>query len=353
MTTMEQEGQEAEKEANACKTKNSSWEEDFYWTHFQFTHFFRFLHAGFHRTLALPKKFSGRLKAKLPETVTLTGPSRVKWTVGLTTTTLAEESTVSFSRGWSEFAADNSLQVDDLLVFKYNGESRFDVLILETGTSCEKPAAYFAKKGKTTGENFAGVHVSPASPPAGDDNIGADGIPPPPEKYVEIVVDDDEPTSSTGQPVSSGVSNKRTNPKLKRTKLVVEQYDRYVTEESKRKAVTMARFAAGRDCFISVMKTSSVCKTFYLSVPSAWMKKHLNYGETQELILRVGENEWPVKFRPRKKKGWGGLGGGWRIFAQDNNLQPFDVCLFQPSSATSVLLNSAAVVLEVKIFRCS
>ncbi|CAI0462234.1 unnamed protein product [Linum tenue] len=305
---------------------------------------------------ALPKKFSGRLKSKLPETVTLTGPSGANWTVRLTTTTSAADaqSFVCFSRGWSEFAADNSLQVDDLLVFKYNGESRFDVLILETRTSCEKPAAYFAKKGEISGENFAGVHVSPASPPAGENNSGADGnIPPPPEKSVEIEVDDDEPTSSTGQPVSSGVSNKRTNPKLKRTKLVVEQYNRYVTEESKRKALTMARFAAGRDCFISVMKTSSVCKTFYLSVPSAWMKKHLNYGETQELILRVGENEWPVKFRPRKKKGWGGLGGGWRIFAQDNNLQPFDVCLFQPSSAASVLLNSAAVVLEVKIFRCS
>ncbi|CAI0462235.1 unnamed protein product [Linum tenue] len=228
---------------------------------------------------ALPKKFSGRLKSKLPETVTLTGPSGANWTVRLTTTTSAADaqSFVCFSRGWSEFAADNSLQVDDLLVFKYNGESRFDVLILETRTSCEKPAAYFAKKGeisgerktKTTGENFAGVHVSPASPPAGENNSGADGnIPPPPEKSVEIEVDDDEPTSSTGQPVSSGVSNKRTNPKLKRTKLVVEQYNRYVTEESKRKALTMARFAAGRDCFISVMKTSSVCKTFYLVIQS-------------------------------------------------------------------------------------
>ncbi|CAI0403171.1 unnamed protein product, partial [Linum tenue] len=163
MVTMEQEGQEEEEEANACKSKSSSsWEEDMYWTHFKFTHFFRLLHAGFHRTLALPNKFSGRLKSKLPETVTLTGPSGANWTIRLTTTTSAADaqSTVCFSRGWSEFAADNSLQVDDLLVFKYNGESRFDVLILETQTSCENPAAYFAKMREISGEPKGSPEVS-------------------------------------------------------------------------------------------------------------------------------------------------------------------------------------------------
>ncbi|CAN1136417.1 B3 domain-containing protein REM16 [Linum perenne] len=87
-----------------------------------------------------------------------------------------------FSRGWKEFAAENSLQVDDLLVFKYNGDSHFDVLILDSRTSCEKATAYFAKK-KNNGDQQPFVisggkrkklngGIGPASPPSSDDGNG-------------------------------------------------------------------------------------------------------------------------------------------------------------------------------------
>ncbi|CAN1163810.1 B3 domain-containing protein REM16 [Linum perenne] len=346
LTMEEEEGGESK----AC----SSWEEDIYWTHFQFTHFFRLLHAGFHLTLAMPIKFSRNLKSKLPETVTLTGPSGSNWTVGLT----KKAETMLFSRGWKEFAADNSLQVDDLLVFKYNGDSHFDVLILDSRTSCEKATAYFAKKKNNRDQQPFVISggkrkklnggIGPASPPSSDDGNGT----PTAEDDVDL------PGSSTDwQPVSSGECNKRTKVKDKRGKLGVHQAEQNrapVTEESKRKALRLARYAGNQDSFIAVMKTSSVRTSYYLSIPCGWIKKHVEkHWETQDVVLRVEEDEWPVKFRPRKKKNqyWGGFGNGWRIFVKDNHLLPFDVCLFQPCKSTSGT-NNSALVLDVKIFRC-
>ncbi|KAK2398498.1 B3 domain-containing protein REM16 [Trifolium repens] len=121
---------------------SKSWEEDIYWTHFQFIHFTQFLRNDFHQQLALPKTFSNNVKKKLPEIVTLKGPSGVVWNVGLTT----RDDTLYFTIGWQQFVKDHSLKENDFLVFKYNGESHFEVLIFDGESFCEKAASYFVRK---------------------------------------------------------------------------------------------------------------------------------------------------------------------------------------------------------------
>ena len=88
---------------------------------------------------ALPKTFSDNLKKKLPENVTLKGPSGVVWNIGLNT----RGDTVYFVDGWQRFVKDHSLKENDFLVFKYNGESLFEVLIFDGESFCEKAASYF------------------------------------------------------------------------------------------------------------------------------------------------------------------------------------------------------------------
>ncbi|GAU15370.1 hypothetical protein TSUD_04390 [Trifolium subterraneum] len=121
---------------------SKSWEEDIYWTHFQFIHFTQFLTTHFQQHLALPKTFSNNVKKKLPENVTLKGPSGVVWKVGLT----SRDDTLYFTSGWQQFVKDHSLKENDVLVFKYNGESHFEVLIFGGESLCEKAASYFVKK---------------------------------------------------------------------------------------------------------------------------------------------------------------------------------------------------------------
>jgi len=117
---------------------------------------------------ALPKTFSDNLKKKLPENVTLKGPSGVVWSIGLNT----RGDTVYFVDGWRRFVKDHSLKENDFLVFKYNGESLFEVLIFDGESFCEKAASYFVlecgqahteqrgNKGKNSNNFFEEVNTS-------------------------------------------------------------------------------------------------------------------------------------------------------------------------------------------------
>lgn len=90
----------------------------------------------------IPLKFSENLRKKLPEIVTLKGPSGNTWQVELST----NEDIMFFRHGWEEFVKDHFLEEKDLLIFKYNGDSCFDVLMIDGQSLCEKEASYFVRK---------------------------------------------------------------------------------------------------------------------------------------------------------------------------------------------------------------
>lgn len=48
--------------------------------------------------------------------------------------------------GWTEFVNAYSLEENDILIFKYNGNSCFSILIFDRGSLCEKESSYFIKK---------------------------------------------------------------------------------------------------------------------------------------------------------------------------------------------------------------
>jgi len=91
---------------------------------------------------ALPKTFSDNLKKKLPENVTLKGPSGVAWNVAIVT----RADTLFLEDGWEEFVKDHFLKLNDCLLFKYNGESQFDVLVFDGWSLCERASSYFVRK---------------------------------------------------------------------------------------------------------------------------------------------------------------------------------------------------------------
>jgi hypothetical protein len=60
----------------------------------------------------------------------------------------------------------------------------------------------------------------------------------------------------------------------------------------------------------------------------------------------MGKNEWLGKYCYHNIRNNGGLTGGWKYFALDNNLEEFDVCLFKPAGHLHDIL-----ILEMSIFR--
>lgn len=81
------------------------------------------------------------------------------------------------------------------------------------------------------------------------------------------------------------------------------------------------------------------------NLPTEWVMKYISL-ENQDVFLRFGGREWRTRFnynRPRKSAG---LTSGWNHFAVDNNLEEFDVCVFEPGSPVN-----DSFCLDVKIFR--
>eukprot|EP00257_Ricinus_communis_P016558 XP_015574761.1 B3 domain-containing protein REM16 [Ricinus communis] len=346
-----------------------SWEEEIYWTHFQCLHFSQILHPGFDRRLAIPEQFTKNLRRKLPKIITLRGPSGRTWEVGLA----ANDDTVFFNHGWEAFVIDHSLQEKDLLIFKYNGDSCFDVLIFDGQSLCEKAASYFVRKcghreqesGCQTKRRIGEISVE-ATLPSPENPVEG----PTPEKSANT----DIYTTPLRQPITSRAYTKKTRREvewikdiLEETSTSIEEVDtkpdieqispdvihnvpylssrRLITEEEKQNALQLAQAALTSEGFMVVMKPTHVNRRFYMSIPSGWMVKHLSSLEKQDVILCVKEKQWVTKFCYQKSKHSGGLSGGWKSFALANDLQEFDVCVFEPSG-----LQNNAVVLNVNIF---
>ncbi|XP_004499104.3 B3 domain-containing protein REM16-like [Cicer arietinum] len=392
-----------------------SWEENIYWTHFQFVHFTQFLHKDYHQQLELPKTFSDNVKKKLPENVTLKGPSGVMWDIGLTT----RDGMAYFTNGWQQFVKDHSLKENDFLVFKYNGESLFEVLIFDGESFCEKAGPYFVRKcGQAAAQTEQGggcsskrretdnsveevntpsnggdegdspeksAHlngiqvpfVAPSNTPNGKtSNAGVESSGP--EQEMEDAVNETDPTADPSQtngkrvrksvyaatPVqikrrgrppkpsnSQGralnwVADAEHSPKCRSgTCELYTSNRRPVTQNEIENTLLLAQAACTNECLLVTMRPSHVYKRFYVSFPNKWILSYIS-PSSQEVILRMGEGEWIAKYCYHNIRNNGGLTGGWKYFALDNNLEEFDVCLFKPSGHLMDRL-----IIEMSIFR--
>ncbi|XP_055960185.1 B3 domain-containing protein REM16-like [Mercurialis annua] len=341
-----------------------SWEEELYWTHFQYIRFSLFLHAGFDHHLAIPEKFTRNLIKKLPDTVTLKGPSGTAWEVGL----ISHDNILHFSRGWQEFVEGHSLEENDILVFKYNRESCFDVLMFDGQSMCEKAGSYFLtkcvpKEYKTTGcqtkrTGESSTEVLSASPRNGS---GDSKLKKPTHNCVY---------TASGRPAI--VPNKKVRreikfapvhmPNMKRKRKpgavdveakaeITHPFPGLLNRRSKQDEATLyalqsAQAVVTPNGFIAVMKPSYVSKKFFMSIPWAWVSKHITSEENQYVILRIKEKTWKIRLYYSKEPNRGCFIAGWKSFVLDNSIKESDVCVFEPGIPLDNM-----IVLDVNIFR--
>ncbi|XP_050233959.1 B3 domain-containing protein REM16-like isoform X2 [Mercurialis annua] len=346
-----------------------SWEEEIYWTHFQCLHFSQFLHPGFHKRLAIPEQFTKNLRKKLPNIITLKGPSAKMWEVELTT----DDDIVFFTHGWDAFVNDHSLRENDLLIFKYNGDSCFDVLMFDGHSMCEKAASYFVRRcenreqgsqikrkiGEISMEATLPSPNTPVQAPTPDKSANNDIGTSPLRKpvmaspvttkrawsKVECVQNTHEEQSTSFEEVETKPDTEFVSPMVVHDVPFISSR-RLISDEEKENVVKLALTALTSEGFMVIMKPTHVYRRFYMSIPSGWASKHLNSLEKQDVILRRKDNQWATKFYYQKSKNSGGLSGGWKNFAMANDLQEFDVCIFEPGGKTH-----DTVILDVNIFR--
>ncbi|KAH6765031.1 hypothetical protein C2S51_016280 [Perilla frutescens var. frutescens] len=327
-------------------TECRRWEEEMYWSRFQTVQFCQFLSGRFHHQLAIPEKFGQSLKEKLAGTVALKGPSGHVWNVGV----MVDGDKLLLKHGWNVFVEDHSLKENDIVIFRYHGNSMFDVMMFDQETLCEKSASYFVKKcdhssiddrGTKRMRSFGGLDLD-------DTNILED-VANCHRAKTPITNDAARTPPSRTQPARSTTKGQRGTKKSKQGSsgaypLQLKSRRREVTEEEKEKVKRMAVEAASTDnSFIVVMRASHVYKGFFMSIPAEWVKVHLP-TRSQNVELRVGDNKWQAKYL---FKGYGGgLSGGWKNFVLENFLEESDVCVFDLESVTRDVF-----ILDVKIFR--
>ncbi|KAI8549802.1 hypothetical protein RHMOL_Rhmol06G0053600 [Rhododendron molle] len=316
----------------------SKWEQDMYWTHFQSIMFLQILPPGFDQQLAIPEKFAKNMKKKLPENATVIGPSGGKWNVGL----VSSGETLLFRHGWKEFVKDHFLKEDDVLIFKYNGESRFDVLIFNGQSFCERESSYFVTKSKcghtacdggfrtkkNTGESpvevgfdssDCGGESTPSKKPKNNENLKSARLGRRTQSRTRVgarKVNSVAKDGTVGCYPLQYVSNRRP-----------------ITEEEKKNALQMARAALTPGSCIVVMRLSHVYRGFFL-------------GEDVTLRVKGKEKTWHARYNGIVRNPARGLSGGWKDFVFDNNLEEFDVCMFELASG---ILDD--IVMDVTIFR--
>ncbi|KAH9615782.1 hypothetical protein KSS87_015158 [Heliosperma pusillum] len=122
-----------------CKT----WEEEMYWKHFYTMHFYLVLPKDFHDHLVLPSKFAEHVSSKLPNKVSLIGPSSSSWDVDVSK---AGNQVAFVGDGWKDFAKAYNLEENVMIVFKYMQNMSFEALIFDHNNMCEKESSYFVKK---------------------------------------------------------------------------------------------------------------------------------------------------------------------------------------------------------------
>ncbi|XP_059639687.1 B3 domain-containing transcription factor VRN1-like, partial [Cornus florida] len=219
---------------------------------------------------------------------------------------------VWLQNGWQEFKVYYSIGHGHLLVFRYDGNSHFHVLIFDlSGTEIEYP--------------FSDIHVEQTNNNAGYEMPNTDGI----EVDDSDEILNDFPACQTREIIKECIGGMATTPRHLHSK----------APEGRRRG---GRASAEKD--IAFQRAKAYIGRSFLHeekcVPLVFARKY--FADKQDIVLRVSDGRtWSVKCNFSKTNAK--ISGGWQSFVEDNNLKVGDVCVFQ-------LINGIEPSLKVIIF---
>ncbi|XP_041015198.1 B3 domain-containing protein At1g49475-like [Juglans microcarpa x Juglans regia] len=288
-------------------------------------HFFKIMlpSAMAQKKLRIPVKFVRLFGDELPTVVTLILPNGCSWQVGLERATHEKE--IWFHKGWHDFVEYHSIDSGHFLVFRYEGNSNFHVLVFDK-TSTE--IQYSSK-------NLDDDHTIMVS----DDDVEKSSHDDKSKETREIILskhkDGETSDHDRERPVVlSGTSTKERSLRMSRGR-----------ERAIQAAIT---FKPKNPSFMRIMPRSSASYRMY--VPSGFATSYLSLNQSIKLQTsdeNDGQREWHVICRchhNRQPRLSLKLGSGWKVFARDNNLKEGDAFVFE-------LVQRNPTVLKVSIFR--
>lgn len=312
------------------------------------SHFFKVVLSPADRGIRIPTAFMRDYGGSLKKVVVLKVPTGASWPIEL----LQTEFGTWLDKGWKDFAEYYSIRECYFLVFKYGGDSQFQVIIFDPSASeIEYPVGAPEDDGARDHENQqlmrrrtmfqksdevetddASIEILEEVPAAASchtkqgrksaqiheekdsdcrkyervEKFKADVIPP--QRMIKK-------ESSEGMPGTLQSANAKSETVIDKDKFISYRRAKAFTSEN--------------PFFISFMQPSYVSYSYKLWFSPAFTKKYLKEYNHWDMELRVSEETktWPVTcciYTTRAK-----ITRGWEEFVVDNNLVVGDVCVFE------------------------
>ncbi|XP_077218594.1 B3 domain-containing protein Os01g0723500-like [Tasmannia lanceolata] len=265
-------------------------------------HFFKVLLGDFSHHLRIPPSFMKHISKEVSSkrTAILEGPTNKVWHVELSQKTNG----TYLQDGWQEFVKAHSLKVSEFLVFRYDGNMRFNVLIFDK-TACEREDIF-------TSDSFQEPTLF-----NGPEKQGKYKPSPKPEGVIRIETEDLDLPASVAETVHYLGSRQ------------------HVMSEENGKAQERANsFTSDFPFFTKIINANHVGRGSTVPIPVSFVRAHLP-KESVKIILQDPKGKaWEVKYVTYESRntipgGWGALSAGWIAFARGNNLLEGDSCIFE------------------------
>ncbi|KAG2700944.1 hypothetical protein I3760_06G019800 [Carya illinoinensis] len=285
-------------------------------------HFFKIIlpHSMDDMKLGLPSKFVREFGDELSTVAVLTVPNGCSWKVGLE----KAENKIWFHDGWEDFVHQHSIQKGYFLVFKYEGDSNFHVIIFDlTATEIMYPSDGDGKMTQNPKlENQVEIIEADSSEESGQRNLDKNEMST--ELHDHELFTKQEEDREMGN--FSDISSRR---RMIRSRV----------KEKAKQAATM--FKPTNPHFISILRQYNFTNAF-VSLPRRFATKYLSGKRAIELEDCEGKQWHCVCRRTNGTNAPSRIGKGWNAFCKTHNLKIGDACVFE-------LIKKNGVVLKVSI----
>ncbi|GLU13644.1 hypothetical protein SLE2022_302680 [Rubroshorea leprosula] len=270
------------------------------------------------RKLRIPRNFLRKYGNGMSSPVVLKVPSGAAWEVGLA----ESEGDVWLQNGWKEFADHYCLNDGHFLVFRFEGNCNFHVLIFDkSGSEIEYPHGHvedsrlgeeFQEPTRTESEDYISVEALLEIPPCRK-VIQQSPVPcPRPCKKMR--------TNSTEEYKFNPMLGKRDGSGSFTGHGGIQVPKRM----EKKKAIEMATAYKSKNPFVLVaIQPSCITPGYRIKLPGRFLKKHLMKNVCDIILHTLDGKTWSARLSNDS------ICKGWRAFVLDNNLEVGDVCVFE------------------------
>ncbi|CAM0150204.1 unnamed protein product [Urochloa decumbens] len=346
--------------------------------------------------LKIPAAFYQNLKEQPTGLVSLKGPSGNAWQAVLT----SDSEGWFFGQGWKEFVMDHSVKQGHFLVFTYDGLSRFSVTVFGSLGIVDSPALVAKPTNDVVikiEDDEEEIHVDMDEDGTSETSIlppeDGNGITGKRTRVVNDIIADvnapkrhssvakkaekkrSEAIARTSKDASTVTNTERDTPfslldesmafnktrvreksmpKLgkfivKRTRQpVVISQRRPVTQEEKDLALRRAKEFKSKNPFsVQTMMESYVYVGFFMNIACEFVRESLPQTSKKMTLWDPLGKSWDVNYVYYSERSVASFSGGWGKFSLGNNLEKFDVCIFELFKEDNIKVHIYRVVPEI------